>query len=69
VYRYLDDNASVDTISCKLRDVCPSLYRREDAACSKVRATIQCSEQNVILERRDLCQLGPLEAFGLHLSN
>ncbi|XP_033607158.1 nuclear pore complex protein Nup155 isoform X2 [Cryptotermes secundus] len=35
INRYLDDNASVDAISCKLREVCPSLYRREDAACSK----------------------------------
>jgi hypothetical protein len=38
VYRYLDDNASVDAVSSKLREVCPSLYRSEDAACSKVTA-------------------------------
>jgi len=36
--RYLNDNASVDAISCKLREVCPNLYRIEDAACSKVTA-------------------------------
>lgn len=33
---YLGDNASVDSISSKLRDVCPNLYKSEDAACSKV---------------------------------
>lgn len=33
---YLGDNASVDSISAKLREVCPNLYRSEDAACSKV---------------------------------
>lgn len=33
---YLGDNASVDSISAKLRDTCPSLYKAEDAACSKV---------------------------------
>jgi hypothetical protein len=44
MYRYLDDNASVDAISCKLREVCPSLYRREDAACSKVTAHISLFE-------------------------
>lgn len=33
---YLGDNASVDSISNKLRDVCPNLYKSEDAACSKV---------------------------------
>lgn len=33
---YLGDNASVDSISSKLRDVCPNLYRSEDAACTKV---------------------------------
>lgn len=33
---YLNDNASVDTISRKLREICPKLYRNEDAACTKV---------------------------------
>lgn len=33
---YLGDNASVDSISAKLREVCPNLYRFEDAAFSKV---------------------------------
>lgn len=33
---YLGDNACVDSISNKLRLVCPSLYKTEDAAYSKV---------------------------------
>jgi nuclear pore complex protein Nup155 len=38
VCRYLNDNASVDAVSSKLREVCPNLFRIEDAACSKVTA-------------------------------
>lgn len=34
---YLGDNAPVDSISNKLREVCPHLYKTEDAAFSKVR--------------------------------
>lgn len=36
INQYLLDNASVDSISSELREVCPNLYRNEDAACSKV---------------------------------
>lgn len=36
INQYLTDNASVDSISRELREVCPNLYRNEDAACSKV---------------------------------
>ncbi|KAF5299489.1 hypothetical protein FQR65_LT01071 [Abscondita terminalis] len=32
---YLSDNALIDTISTKLRETCPDLYKDEDAACSK----------------------------------
>lgn len=35
INRYLNDNASVDAVSSKLREVCPNLFRIEDAACSK----------------------------------
>ncbi|CAH0559339.1 unnamed protein product [Brassicogethes aeneus] len=35
VNSYLGDNASVDSISNKLREVCPQLYKSEDAAFSK----------------------------------
>lgn len=37
---YLGDNASVDSISAKLRDICPNLYRTEDAAVSKVKSIL-----------------------------
>ncbi|KAI9566057.1 hypothetical protein GHT06_009857 [Daphnia sinensis] len=36
IHRYSDDAASTDAISEKLRQVCPSLYRNEDALCTKV---------------------------------
>lgn len=42
VNSYLGDNASVDSISAKLREVCPHLYRTEDAAYSKVRLYLAC---------------------------
>ncbi|XP_072403168.1 nuclear pore complex protein Nup154 [Diabrotica undecimpunctata] len=35
VQTYLGDNASVDSISSKLREVCPQLYKTEDMAYSK----------------------------------
>ncbi|XP_053970658.1 nuclear pore complex protein Nup154 [Hylaeus anthracinus] len=37
---YLGDNASVDVVSQKLREVCPNLYRDEDAVCSKANEII-----------------------------
>lgn len=36
---YLNDNACVDSISIKLREVCPNLYKTEDEAYSKVKFT------------------------------
>jgi len=36
VNRYLDDNATIDVINVKLREVCPMLYSSDDAICSKV---------------------------------
>ena len=36
ILRYLDDNATIDAISSRLRDTCPSLYSTDDATCSKV---------------------------------
>lgn len=32
---YLNDNASVNSISMRLREVCPNLYSHEDAVCFK----------------------------------
>ncbi|XP_014228329.1 nuclear pore complex protein Nup154 [Trichogramma pretiosum] len=37
---YLGDNASVDSVSAKLREICPNLYRSEDAVCSKANEII-----------------------------
>ena len=34
---YLDDSASVDAISERLRDVCPSLFSNDDAVTTKVK--------------------------------
>lgn len=33
---YLDDSASIDAISERLRDVCPSLFSNDDAVSTKV---------------------------------
>lgn len=35
-FRYLNESSSVESISTKLRQVCPSIYHSEDAACAKV---------------------------------
>ncbi|XP_011313670.1 nuclear pore complex protein Nup155 [Fopius arisanus] len=37
---YLGDNTSVDVVSTRLRDVCPNLYKSEDAVCSKANEII-----------------------------
>ncbi|XP_053623527.1 nuclear pore complex protein Nup154 [Plodia interpunctella] len=42
---YLRDNASVDGISQKLRQLCPSLYRQEDAICSKANELLMFAKQ------------------------
>ncbi len=33
---YMDDSASIDAISERLRDVCPSLFSNDDAVMTKV---------------------------------
>ena len=38
INRYLDDNATTDAISSRLREICPSLYSTDDATCSKVKS-------------------------------
>ncbi|XP_022087297.1 nuclear pore complex protein Nup155-like [Acanthaster planci] len=42
---YTGDNATTDAISSKLRDICPSLYSREDAICSKANELIKGAQQ------------------------
>lgn len=40
MFRYLNESSSVESISTKLRQVCPSIYHSEDAACAKVNITV-----------------------------
>lgn len=44
--RYHGDNASSDAISERLRDICPSLYRIEDAKLAKANEIILSSKAN-----------------------
>ncbi|XP_024941469.1 nuclear pore complex protein Nup154 isoform X2 [Cephus cinctus] len=37
---YLGDNASVDAVSFRLREICPNLYRNEDSICFKANEII-----------------------------
>ncbi|KAI8435058.1 hypothetical protein MSG28_003473, partial [Choristoneura fumiferana] len=54
---YLRDNASVDGISHKLRQLCPSLYRQEDATCSKANELlIFAKQQKNPAEREEMLQ-------------
>lgn len=48
IHRYLDDAASTDAISEKLRQVCPSLYRNEDALCTKVNEQLLKARTNTM---------------------
>ncbi|KAL8597837.1 hypothetical protein ACOMHN_061370 [Nucella lapillus] len=54
--RYLDDNATVDAISGRLREVCPSLYSTDDATCSKADELLQIARatQDPMERRRHL---------------
>ncbi|XP_073824814.1 nuclear pore complex protein Nup154 [Musca autumnalis] len=49
---YLKDNASVSTISSKLRDVCPNLYRHEDAVSFKATEILMNSKTCSVLEEK-----------------
>ena len=44
--RYHGDNASSDAISERLRDICPNLYRIEDAKLAKANEIILSSKAN-----------------------
>ncbi|KAK0174071.1 hypothetical protein PV328_007188 [Microctonus aethiopoides] len=50
---YLGDNASVDTVSSRLREVCPNLYKSEDAVCSKANEIILKAKTCVNLEEKE----------------
>lgn len=49
---YLKDNASVSTISTKLRDVCPNLYRHEDAVSFKATEILMNSKSCAAMEEK-----------------
>ncbi|XP_075969524.1 nuclear pore complex protein Nup154 [Anticarsia gemmatalis] len=54
---YLRDNASVDGISQKLRQLCPTLYKQEDATCSKANELlIFAKQQKNPAEREEMLQ-------------
>ncbi|XP_028042298.1 nuclear pore complex protein Nup154 [Bombyx mandarina] len=54
---YLRDNASVDGISQKLRQLCPTLYRQEDATCSKANELLMfAKQQKNPTEREEMLQ-------------
>jgi nuclear pore complex protein Nup155 len=42
---YLADDATVDAISAKLRNTCPTLFRSEDAAAAKAKQLLQQAQQ------------------------
>lgn len=50
---YLNDKASVGSISSKLRDVCPSLYRHEDAVSHKATEILLLSKNCTDAEEKD----------------
>ncbi|KAM3963496.1 nuclear pore complex protein Nup154 [Aphomia sociella] len=55
---YLRDNASVDGISQKLRQLCPTLYRQEDATCSKANELLMfAKQQKNPAEKEEMLQL------------
>ncbi|XP_055921871.1 nuclear pore complex protein Nup154 [Eupeodes corollae] len=50
---YLRDNASVSSVSTKLRDVCPNLYRHEDAVSFKATEILMMSKNCNIPDEKD----------------
>ncbi|XP_055386049.1 nuclear pore complex protein Nup154 [Condylostylus longicornis] len=50
---YLTDNASVTSISSKLREVCPNLYRQEDAVSFKATEILMTSKNCPRMEEKD----------------
>ncbi|XP_065566663.1 nuclear pore complex protein Nup155-like isoform X4 [Artemia franciscana] len=67
INRYLADSASTDSISSRLRDVCPSLYRSDDAICSKVNELLlnarnessRANKEQLLKEALELCKQIP----------
>ncbi|XP_027852690.1 nuclear pore complex protein Nup155-like [Aphis gossypii] len=49
---YLCESSSVESISTKLRQVCPSIYHSEDAACAKASEMIKLAQSTVNEDER-----------------
>ncbi|XP_015372250.1 PREDICTED: nuclear pore complex protein Nup155-like [Diuraphis noxia] len=49
---YLNESSSVESISTKLRQVCPSIYHSEDAACAKASEMIKLAQSRVNEDER-----------------
>ncbi|KAL5232826.1 hypothetical protein ACI65C_000236 [Semiaphis heraclei] len=49
---YLNESSSVESISTKLRQVCPSIYHSEDAACAKASEMIKLAQSTVNEDER-----------------
>ncbi|EEZ97868.2 nuclear pore complex protein Nup154 [Tribolium castaneum] len=58
---YLGDNASVDSISTKLREVCPHLYKIEDAAFSKANEMLKSSRNIQNVDEKEEMVMNALE--------
>lgn len=64
IHHYLDDNATTDAISNRLREVCPSIFRREDAVFSKAHEKLMLvrtvgnkyEKEQLLKEALQLCQ-------------
>jgi nuclear pore complex protein Nup155 len=50
---YLKDNGGIDAISSKLRDVCPNLYRQEDAVSHKATEMVLMSKSCTDAEEKE----------------
>lgn len=68
VRSYLDDNATTEAVSNRLRDVCPSLYRSEDALFTRAQEILLAARterspadrQRMLAEALELCKrVGP----------
>ncbi|CAB0037630.1 unnamed protein product [Trichogramma brassicae] len=60
---YLGDNASVDSVSAKLREICPNLYRSEDAVCSKSITFYILQANEIILKAKNCTNPEEKESF------
>ena len=53
---YLDDNASVESLSYKLREICPTLFSSDDAVCSKATEILSIARHSNPQDSRAKCE-------------